>query len=184
MRKRRKDAQIPITDKICDFCGCGKPGLYKAPKDKKLTDHYWFCLDHVAQYNKNWDFYKDLDPAEIERHLVNDVTWQRPTWQLGHGGYKKPFAPRDPFGLFDEEHLGMSGKYNPPHRPKMETAIAGAAEFMGITFPTTLQEVKKKYKKLAKSYHPDMRAENATHDKFQELSDAYQKLLAYLKESA
>ena len=44
---------------ICDFPGCTKKGEYRAPKDKTLKDYYWFCLEHVTEYNANWN-YDDL----------------------------------------------------------------------------------------------------------------------------
>ena len=57
----------PQTDDVerkCDHEGCNKAGIYRAPKDKKLKEYYWFCLEHVQEYNAKWNYYADSDDDE------------------------------------------------------------------------------------------------------------------------
>lgn len=171
------------TAKTCDFQGCSEEGLYRAPKNRDLKEYYWFCLKHVTEYNKNWDFYKGLDANEIEQHLVNDITWQRPTWKLGHGGIKSSPQFRDRLNILNDVGLGMDGRYNPPqHLQKPEDRIVQALTFMDLTFPITLSELKQRYKSLAKKYHPDKnKNDSKAAERFQILSEAYQTLAVYLK---
>ena len=162
----------------CDFPGCLEAGEYRAPRDRTLTSYYWFCQKHVAEYNKNWDFLKGLSPDEIEHQIQNDVTWQRPTWKLGEEGKQyRADKIHDGFGLFREAELGMSGHYNPP-RPKYPAKVTNAMAFMQLEHPLTLEIVKKKYKALAKKYHPDVSKKDAT--LFQKLSEAYTILVEFL----
>ena len=43
----------------CDKKGCKSEGRYKAPKSKlNIRNYYFFCLKHVKEYNKSWDYYK------------------------------------------------------------------------------------------------------------------------------
>lgn len=162
----------------CDFPGCPEAGEFRAPKDRTLRSHYWFCQKHVAQYNKNWDFLKGLSPDEIEQQLQNDVVWQRPTWKLGDHKANLKFS--DPFDVFREERLGMDGGYNPPpSQQKYPPKVAQAMSFMELTFPLKAEELKKQYKKLAKKYHPDLSKKEAS--LFQKLGDAYHTLQDYLK---
>ena len=45
----------------CDNKGCNLEGRYKAPKSKiKLKEYYFFCLRHIKDYNKSWDYYKGM----------------------------------------------------------------------------------------------------------------------------
>ena len=165
----------------CDFPGCPEAGEYRAPRDRTLTSYYWFCQKHVAEYNKNWDFLKGLSPDEIEHQIQNDVTWQRPTWKLGEEGKQyRADKIHDGFGLFREAELGMSGHYNPP-RPKYPAKVTNAIAFMQLEYPLTLAEVKKKYKALAKKYHPDVSKKDTS--LFQKLSEAYTVLVDFLNHS-
>ena len=136
----------------------------------------------MAEYNKNWDFLKGLSPDEIESQIQNDVGWQRPTWKLGTDGiHYRADKIQDGFGLFKEAALGMSGHYNPPH-PKYPTKVTNAMAFMQLEHPLDLAGVKKRYKQLAKKYHPDVSKKDAT--LFQKLSEAYTILVAFLENSS
>ena len=53
--------------KICDNINCYEIGEYKAPKSRSnLKKYYYFCLNHVKEYNKSWDFYRGLSVDEME----------------------------------------------------------------------------------------------------------------------
>lgn len=174
--KRNQPPKKRLHD--CDFPGCPEAGEYRAPKDRTLTSYYWFCQKHVAEYNKNWDFLKGLSPDEIEDQIQNDVGWQRPTWKLGTEGiHYRADKIRDDFGVFKEAGLGMSGHYNPP-RPKYPAKVTNAMAFMQLEHPLTLQAVKKKYKALAKKYHPDISKKDAS--LFQKLTEANETLIQFL----
>lgn len=53
-----------------------------------------------------------------------------------------------------------------------------AVDLFGILIRTSKKDLKKKYLKLSKQYHPDM--PEGSHEKFQELQDAYALLNAYM----
>ncbi|KAB2832771.1 MAG: hypothetical protein F9K49_07640, partial [Caedimonadaceae bacterium] len=70
--------------RLCDHEECQHPGEFRAPKNPRdLKDFYWFCLDHIRDYNKHWDFYKGMSPEEIEKSRISDITWNRPSWPVG-----------------------------------------------------------------------------------------------------
>ena len=176
MVKRREFPKKRLHD--CDFPGCTEAGEFRAPRDRTLSSYYWFCQKHAAEYNKKWDFLKGLSPEEIEAELKNDVGWQRPTWKLGTEGiHYRTDKVQDGFGVFKEARLGMSGHYNPP-QPKYPAKVTHAMAFMQLDHPLSLSQVKKKYKALAKKYHPDISKKDAS--LFQKLSSAYQTLVEYL----
>ena len=73
--------------RLCDTPDCLAAGEYRAPKSRsQLNDYYWFCLDHVRDYNRSWDYCAGLTPEQIESLVRADVTWQRTTWPLGRLG--------------------------------------------------------------------------------------------------
>lgn len=182
MKQNRKNTSAQTT-RICDHLDCQESGCCKAPKDRTLREYYWFCPKHAAEYNKNWDFYLGLSSDEIEQHLRNDTTWQRPTWKLGHNATPKTEKIQDRFGVFTEADLGMDGRHTPPSAlEKHEKKFIIAVEFMEMTLPITKAEVKRQYKKLAKKYHPDTTdSDKKTAAKlFQKLVDSYHYLLERL----
>ncbi|MEB3701565.1 DnaJ domain-containing protein [Candidatus Bealeia paramacronuclearis] len=57
----------PQKTRLCDHGGCEQEGEYRAPKSPhNLREYYWFCLEHIRDYNKSWDYYKDMPPEEID----------------------------------------------------------------------------------------------------------------------
>lgn len=182
---RPKKKEVPFRP--CDYPGCTECGAFRAPKDRSLKSYYWFCLKHVTEYNKNWDFYAGLSSEEIEMHIQNDTTWQRPTWKLGQNQTfrRQMDSVHDTFGIFEESELGMNGKYNPPQSPETrhESRLVAAAAFLQVNFPLRVSEVRKQYKKLAKKYHPDTNAGDKEAEKmFKLLNEHYGYILKQLGE--
>ena len=181
MPKIKKQTK-PKTNRICDFPGCSEPGEYRAPKDRNLRDYYWFCLKHVTEYNKNWDFLKGLSADEIEEQIQHDTIWQRPTWKLGHGGVKSDPNVKDYFGVQEDMGWNMDGKYNPPPpKQNIEKKMQAALDFMELQLPLTVSAVKQRYKTLAKKYHPDTnKGDKEAEQRFKKLNEAYHYLLERL----
>ena len=70
----------------CDHPGCVAAGEFRAPKSRSTLDEFfWFCTDHVRDYNKSWNYCAGMSAAEIEAEIRRDTVWRRPTWPLGGG---------------------------------------------------------------------------------------------------
>jgi DnaJ-domain-containing protein 1 len=157
-RPKRPRAYAPDPNapgRLCDSPGCAEAGEYRAPKSRtNLNDYHWFCLEHVRAYNGAWDFYKGMSAAEMEAQLRADTSWQRPSWPLGHIGG----AAWDEDALRDPLHILAAGrarqtKGEDPERPPPELREPLAT--LGLSWPTTMEVVKSRYKELAKRHHPD-----------------------------
>ncbi len=134
---------------------CAEAGEFRAPKSRTaLNEYWWFCLGHVRAYNSAWDFYKGMSPAEVEAELRADAAWQRPTWPLGRLGSAawEDEVLRDPLRILADAKLSKTRK-RPAHETPAELREPLAT--MGLSWPTTLDEVKTRYKELAKRHHPD-----------------------------
>lgn len=142
--------------RTCDMPGCEAEGEYRAPKSRHdLRNYWWFCLEHVRAYNSRWDYYKGMSPAEMEAQLRADTAWQRPSWPLGRLGA----AAWDEEMLRDPLRILASGtrrEHRPPQSspPELREPLAT----LGLSWPTTLEAVKTRYKELAKRHHPDANA--------------------------
>ena len=86
----------------CDHPGCAGSGEFRAPRSRATLDNfYWFCLNHVREYNASWNYYAGMSTAEVEAHIRHDTVWQRPTWPLGARIGTLRGAKWRGFGLFD-----------------------------------------------------------------------------------
>jgi hypothetical protein len=157
MPSRRRRAYTPDPDapeQNCDAPGCILPGEYRAPKSRtSLREFQWFCLGHVQEFNSSWDYYKGMSPGEIESQLRADASWQRPSWPLGRLGKSARCAS----GLEDELHAftfaSQSGRRQPA--PSVPPELREALDVLGLVWPVSMNDLKAKYKKLAKLHHPD-----------------------------
>jgi hypothetical protein len=160
--------------------GCGAQGEYRAPKSRTtLNDYWWFCLEHVRAYNASWDFYKGMSPVEIEAQTRADTSWQRPTWPLGRLG-----ARLDSDLLNDPLHVLNAARrhVHEAERRAREAAEAPAdlrepLATLGLVWPLTLEELKSRYKQLAKKHHPDANnGDRAAEERLKTINLAYAAL--------
>lgn len=138
----------------CAKEGCEQVGQYKAPKSiHDVRDYIWFCLDHVREYNKSWNYFGQMDENGIEEAIRRSTIWERPSWKFGTRANSARWSNgfHDPMGLFEES--GASSQGAPPPAPCSDEQKAFA--IFGLSSCTDPQEVKKRYKELAKAHHPD-----------------------------
>ena len=65
---------------ICDWNNCRKIGEYKAPVEKDNSKKYrMLCLEHVKEFNKNWNYFSGMNDEQIYNFLKSDITWHKPT---------------------------------------------------------------------------------------------------------
>ena len=149
--------------RCCDMPDCNEVGEYRAPKDRALSDYYWFCFNHVQEYNKAWNYFSGMTMADVENYINTASVWDRPTrrydsmaattealkqkaWQTYHFTEDAPPKER------------TQERFNSPSR---QTPEFEALALMGLEPPVTLADVKARYKALAKKYHPDHNGPNA-----------------------
>jgi len=176
---------------LCDHPGCTEAGPYRAPKDRSLRSYYNFCLDHVREYNKAWNYYANMAPDEIEEHVRRSTVWDRPTWRMsgsgtGHGA--AGMGPRgfetgtvhDPFGVFDDLRAGTEGHGEPEPTPfPRDSRETRALQELDLTWPLTREELRARYRTLVKRHHPDANnGDKGAEERFKRVNEAYRVLLA------
>ena len=56
--KPDEDRRLREKHPPCGWKGCSEPALYPAPKGRGKEGQYLlFCLDHVRQYNKSYNYF-------------------------------------------------------------------------------------------------------------------------------
>jgi len=167
----------------CDKEGCSDIGEFKAPKSRiKLNEYYFFCLAHIKEYNKSWNFYKGLTVDQIEQSINKDSVWDRPSWPL-KGNPNKVMEQLNEFMNNDYNLFENDRNYQEYYKNKLldETLTKEqnlALKSLGMKLPINLEQIKKKYKKLVKIFHPDVNDNNKEAEaKFKEINESYKILL-------
>ncbi len=165
---------------ICDIPGCEMDGEYRAPKSRtNLREYFWFCLEHVRAYNASWDYYKGMSAAQIEAHMRADTGWQRPTWPLGRLGGGGVEAELIHAGL-DILH-GAGPRRRTPPAPPVPPELRQPLDALGLRWPVSLDDLKTRYKALAKRHHPDANGgDRGAEERLKTINLAYAALRTHL----
>ncbi len=140
--------------RLCDHADCIDYGLYRAPKSPaNLHDYHWFCLDHVRQYNKAWNYCAGMSEEEIEREIRRSTTWERETRSANLGPMAEQRLRRAVY-----EGSGFYGfdKGEPQQKPKKAAPEVKALAVLGLSEATDLYTIKVRYRELVKRHHPDI----------------------------
>ena len=63
---------------ICDWKDCKETGSYKAPVERDNSKKYrLLCLTHIKEFNKNWNYFENMNDQEIEFFIKSDITWYK-----------------------------------------------------------------------------------------------------------
>ena len=157
------------SQRRCEAEGCLQEGNYPAPKSRSaLRDYLWFCLEHVREYNKSWNYYEGLQGAALEAEIRRATIWERPSWKFATG---KPSENsfEDPLGLFDFENRDaeLTTRQIPPEERR-------AWKILQLSPVTDIDIVKKQYKRLVKQNHPDKNGgDAAAEERLKDINLAY-----------
>ena len=158
----------PSTAPQCDMGGCPRDGEFRAPMDRSLSGHYHFCQDHIREYNRAWNFFDGMNPAEVEEHVVRAFYGDRPTWKYREFTTMEEALFRNMDDLYNgedskKENRNQYDERNSSYQHRIfeeKTPETEALAIMGLSPPITLEDIKKEYKVLAKKYHPDHNRDN------------------------
>lgn len=157
----------------CAHPGCLEHGEFKAPAGKHdLRDYVWFCLEHVREYNSQWDYFAGMSEDQIESHRRADVTWHRPSWIFGGNNTKQDQGWRDPFQIF-EEHGPSQRNPEPPVDGKSREMM----RILDLQPGFSEDQLKMQYKQMAKRHHPDLNnGDRRAEERLKRVNEAYSHL--------
>ena len=139
---------------ICEWDKCSKTAMYKAPAEKDNSRKFrLFCLEHIKIFNKNWNYFSDMNENEIEYFIKSDLTWHKPTKSFGSSenffNILWGNALEDKFNIFKNSNHKDFKKTNLSEKDRY------ALEILGLKYQTKWSDIQKKFKTLVKKYHPD-----------------------------
>jgi len=162
------------TENLCNHPDCQEFGDYRAPIGyDNLNNYQWFCLDHIKDFNKNWNYHNKMNADQIENDIRYDTIWRRPTKPFGSG--MKYFN----FTLNGEE---MGSIENPNQDLNKKNKLFGSLTVLDLDINADIKLIKKRYKELVKKFHPDITGNSKKNiDKFRKIVEAYNYLLERYK---
>jgi hypothetical protein len=165
--------------RVCEHEGCQEAGQYRAPKAPDvLDDFFWFCRDHVREYNLKWNFFQGTTEAELNAQMSKDRVWERET-----RSFRDPEArawarlgiedPHQVLGANATRNPGKAttgGRRLPPTERKAIEILEGREDWTKV-------EIRKAYKALIKVLHPDMNGgDRSQEEQLQEVVWAWEQL--------
>ena len=152
-------------------------GEYKAPLEKDNSKEFrLLCLEHVKEFNKNWNYFSGMNDQQICEFIKSDMTWHKPT---------QSFTSSDNFfkilwnnALKDEkDKKKFNNSFNHMRQFKFNHNDIKAFNILGISLGLEWEKIQKKFKKLVKKFHPDMNAGSKKYEnKLKVITLAYTQL--------
>ncbi len=156
--RRGMSGASETSTRVCDHESCREAGKYRAPKAPDvLDDFFWFCQQHVREYNLKWNFFNGTTEAELNAQMSKDKVWERET-----RAFTDPEAKAwARLGIEDPHQvLGANATLNPGKnrsgQRKLPPTERRAMDILEASDTWTKAEIRKSYKKLIKVLHPDM----------------------------
>jgi len=172
----------PNTDSTSEECAhpnCSKLGKYPAPRSRDEVQVYQFlCLEHIREYNANWNYHAGMDEPAIEAEIRCDTVWRRPTWPLGKQGPALNVNVKDPLKILgDTNYAEVTKQPVGTQTQKFTPAERDAVNVLGLVAPITITDVKQRYKILVKMLHPDANGgDKKAEDRLKSVNSAYKTL--------
>ena len=134
------------------------------------------CLNHVKEFNKNWNYFEGMNDEQVYEFIKSDMTWHKST---------QSFASSDNFfkilwnnALKDDlNKYRINGQLDHMSGFNFNHNDVKAFSILGLSIGIHWKKVQEKFKKLVKKYHPDMNAGDKKYeDKLKVITLAYTQL--------
>jgi curved DNA-binding protein CbpA len=189
--KRSQGAKKETRAPLCQWKGCDKPGLHKAPKGRGRDGEYFhFCVDHVRQYNQDYNYFDGMSDAEVNNFRKDALTGHRPTWKTGanawahgtrDGARTEEAAARVAESTARMTRKARSSRTAPStFRRQLKPLERKSLKTLDLGDEATREDIKARFKELVKVHHPDANGgDSRSEEKLREILQAYN----YLKQA-
>ncbi len=144
--------------------GLQEAGQFRAPKSPDvLDDFFWFCKQHVREYNVKWNFFETDTQEDLERQMASSEHLEKNSSIFKKNIEEKAWSRLgvdDPLAV-----LGGNATRNPGRIPggmgrKLPPTERQALEILDGNANMGKVQLRNLYKSLVKDLHPDMNKGN------------------------
>jgi len=190
MRQSRFHGRYETVDRECEWPGCSKPGEFRAPGYRPNGfdgpgEWRWFCLEHVREFNSDYNWFEGMTADEIL-----DAQSPAAGWKTESPGFSPTGGvdgmPRwadfdDPLEAISARANGIRSRAEREARMAMDGRFskqeAQALEAMGLGLDTDRQRLRRRYSELVRRYHPDRNGGDRQFEtRLNQVVEAYQLL--------
>jgi DnaJ domain len=148
----------------CGWAGCAQEAEFKAPVSREnLRQYQYFCLDHIRQFNKAWNYFEGWSREEIEAYQRADLYWHRRTWRpADREAFTRAWREAvineridDPFRFVDGEDGRGTGGRTDEERANALPDERKAEIILKLEPGASEEEMKRRFKEEVKVHHPD-----------------------------
>ena len=190
--KRQQGAKKETRAPECQWKGCDKPGVHKAPKGRGRDGEYFqFCVDHVRQYNQDYNYFEGMSDTEVSNFRKDALTGHRPTWKTGANAWangtrdesrNEEAAQRVNAATARVTRKARSSRTEtaPTFRRQLKPLERKSLKVLDLGEDAGREDIKSRFKELVKMHHPDANGgDTRSEEKLREILQAYN----YLKQS-
>ncbi len=174
----RAEAVNPETP-VCQWDGCEAKATHRAPVGRMAEDQYFrFCIDHVREYNKGYNYFSGLSDTDIARYQKEAITGHRPTWRFGAAaGAQAPDPSMQRSGSARAARMREGHARAEAPLRRLKTLEAKAMETLGLPPTARGETIKARYHELVKLHHPDANGgDRGSEERFREVIEAFRLL--------
>ncbi len=181
IRSTKKALKEVKSIQTCDWDHCKDTAPYPAPAADGSTQQRYFCIQHIKVYNKSFNFFEKMSDEEITEYKESSTTGHRPTWTLGTrraGTQGIQDKWKDPLELM-KHYTTTSQRTKIAQARTASPGQISALDILDLTEVAKADEVKARYKKLIKKFHPDANGGDRKYEaRLQRSIQAYEYLKA------
>ena len=162
---------------ICDWNKCNKSGEYKAPVERDNSKKYrLLCLEHIKEFNKNWNYFNGMNDQQIYNFIKSDTTWHKPTQSFGSVDNFFKVLWNNTLKN-DSQNNEIDPSFDNMRQFRFDQNDIKSFRILGLNVGVKWSNVQKKFKNLVKKFHPDMNSgDKKFEDKLKNITLAYTQL--------
>lgn len=181
-RQARFHGRVEGKAQACAAPGCADAGEYRAPGVHRPGfdgpgEWRWLCLDHVREFNADYNYFEGMTAEEISAAQNPYGGWDRETRAFAANGSPNPrwadFAdPLDAIGARFEALRRTRGDGR-----ALSERDRRALDVLGLDLDADRRALRVRYAELVRLYHPDRNGGDRSHEKaLQAVIEAYTAL--------
>jgi len=157
----------------CEWRGCEAPGEFRAPGGEHRRggfdgpgDYRWLCLDHVREFNGQYDYFSGMDQDQIYAAQRPQSGWERETRAFATAGA----SPTPRWADFADPLDAIGARFRttiraPRHDGKrLSDCDRENLQLLGLDANADRKALRQRYAKLVRAYHPDKNGGDRSHE--------------------
>lgn len=182
-RQARFHGRVEGKAQACSHPGCDEAGEFRAPGSRRPSfdgpgEWRWLCLDHVREFNSDYNYFTGMSSEEIAEAQGPYGGWERETRAFAVNG-----SPGPRWADFVDPLDAIGARFRPsrPQERKDGRELSDTdrrhLRVLDLDLNSDRRALRTRYAELLRRYHPDHNGGDRSHEKaLQAVIQAYTAL--------